>query len=76
MTEAVMQTPGTAGLAGTGAAINDDAGHASHVMECSIKELYYGDFLAVRPTDCPIKSRDITAFVVPLVRPSGMTAEP
>jgi phosphate transport system ATP-binding protein len=42
------------------AAVKDDA-----VMECDIKELYYGTFKAVRDTAIPIKKNAITAFIGP-----------
>lgn len=34
-------------------------------MECRIEALYYGDFLAVRDTNVPILSHEITAFIGP-----------
>lgn len=34
-------------------------------MECELKKLYYGEFLAVRDTNIPIVSREITAFIGP-----------
>ncbi len=37
----------------------------SHAMDCRIKALYYGDFLAVRDTDIPIVANEITAFIGP-----------
>jgi len=39
---------------------NDDA-----IMDCNIKELYYGTFKAVRDTRIPIKKNAITAFIGP-----------
>ena len=39
---------------------NDDV-----VMDCEIKELYYGTFKAVRDTKIPIKKNAITAFIGP-----------
>jgi phosphate transport system ATP-binding protein len=35
------------------------------VMDCQIKELYYGTFRAVRDTRIPIKKNSITAFIGP-----------
>jgi phosphate transport system ATP-binding protein len=46
--------------------------HAQHlhrsgevIIECDIKELYYGDFKAVRDTNIPIAKNAITAFIGP-----------
>lgn len=41
------------------------AGKDEVVMDCAIKELYYGTFKAVRDTNIPIKSNAITAFIGP-----------
>ena len=35
------------------------------VIDCKIKELYYGTFKAVRDTQIPIKKNSITAFIGP-----------
>ena len=35
------------------------------IMDCDIKELYYGNFKAVRDTKIPIKKNAITAFIGP-----------
>jgi phosphate transport system ATP-binding protein len=35
------------------------------VIDCHIKELYYGTFKAVRDTEIPIKKNSITAFIGP-----------
>jgi len=35
------------------------------IMDCNIKELYYGSFKAVRDTNIPIKKNTITAFIGP-----------
>lgn len=35
------------------------------VMDCRIKALHYGNFLAVRDTEIPIVSHEITAFIGP-----------
>jgi len=40
-------------------------GEAKTAMECELKKLYYGEFLAVRDTNIPIASREITAFIGP-----------
>lgn len=37
----------------------------STVMDCRINKLYYGNFLAVRDTDLPITTHEITAFIGP-----------
>ena len=42
------------------------AGSDPHVvMDCRIKTLHYGNFLAVRDTDIPIVPNEITAFIGP-----------
>ncbi len=35
------------------------------VIDCDIKQLYYGDFMAVRDTKVPIEKGSITAFIGP-----------
>src|SRR5450432_1489224 len=35
------------------------------VMDCKIKTLHYGNFLAVRDTEIPIVANEITAFIGP-----------
>jgi phosphate transport system ATP-binding protein len=35
------------------------------VVDCNIRELYYGTFKAVRDTQIPIKKNSITAFIGP-----------
>ncbi len=35
------------------------------VVDCKIRALYYGKFLAVRDVDLPIKTHEITAFIGP-----------
>lgn len=42
-----------------------DEGDSASVMTCDVKQLYYGQFLAVRDTKVPIVTRDITAFIGP-----------
>jgi phosphate transport system ATP-binding protein len=41
------------------------AGAPHVVIDCKIKKLYYGSFLAVRDTDVSVSSNDITAFIGP-----------
>lgn len=38
---------------------------AEPVIDCSIKQLHYGTFLAVRDTDIPVTKNSITAFIGP-----------
>ena len=40
-------------------------GHGNVVLDCNIKELYYGTFKAVRDTAVPIEKNKITAFIGP-----------
>src|SRR5689334_17353991 len=40
-------------------------GDPNVVMDCRIKTLHYGNFLAVRDTDIPIVPNEITAFIGP-----------
>src|SRR5579859_5706411 len=35
------------------------------VVDCNIRELYYGNFKAVRDTQIPIKKNSVTAFIGP-----------
>jgi ABC-type phosphate transport system ATPase subunit len=35
------------------------------VIDCNIKELYYGQFKAVRDTNIPVQKNEITAFIGP-----------
>lgn len=46
--------------AAKGAAASD-----GKAMECELKKLYYGEFLAVRDTNVPIVSHEITSFIGP-----------
>jgi phosphate transport system ATP-binding protein len=39
--------------------------HEDVVMDCNIRELYYGSFKAVRDTSIPVKKNSITAFIGP-----------
>ena len=41
------------------------ASDSAVVMDCRIKTLHYGNFLAVRDTEIPIVSNEITAFIGP-----------
>src|SRR6185436_19575673 len=45
-------------------AINPN-GATSVVIDCEIKQLYYGTFLAVRDSHVPIEKGKITAFIGP-----------
>src|SRR6201995_2986346 len=47
------------------AAILTQVRHEDVVVDCSIQELYYGAFKAVRDTSIPIKKNAITAFIGP-----------
>ncbi len=58
-TEAVPQ-PGSNSQAGASQAHNHDV-----VVDCHIRELYYGSFKAVRDTVIPVKKNSITAFIGP-----------
>jgi phosphate transport system ATP-binding protein len=40
-------------------------GNGAVVIDCHIKELYYGTFKAVRDTSVPVKKNTITAFIGP-----------
>lgn len=40
-------------------------GDAKNVIDCDLKELYYGDFFAVRDVQMPIEKGSITAFIGP-----------
>jgi len=42
-----------------------DNGDGHKVIDCKIKNLYYGDFRAVRDTDIPVTKGSITAFIGP-----------
>jgi phosphate transport system ATP-binding protein len=58
---AIMPAISPAGAASAAAATA-----APHVVvDCKIKKLYYGAFLAVRDTDISVSSHDITAFIGP-----------
>ncbi len=47
------------------AADNAASDSSQVVMDCKIKTLHYGNFLAVRDTEIPIVSNEITAFIGP-----------
>jgi len=40
-------------------------GDTKNVIDCDLKELYYGDFFAVRDVQLPIEKGSITAFIGP-----------
>jgi phosphate transport system ATP-binding protein len=40
-------------------------GNGDLVIDCDLEELYYGDFLAVRNTNIPIRKGQVTAFIGP-----------
>jgi phosphate transport system ATP-binding protein len=48
-----------------GAALTAPSNHHDVVVDCHIRELYYGNFKAVRDTRIPIKKNAITAFIGP-----------
>jgi phosphate transport system ATP-binding protein len=52
-------------MSSSGAAKSSAASAAHVVIDCKIKKLYYGAFLAVRDTDISVSSNDITAFIGP-----------
>jgi len=58
---------GTVPTSGAGSTIPPAAiaPNSEVVMDCNIKELYYGTFKAVRDTQIPIKKNAITAFIGP-----------
>ena len=45
--------------------LTDGFGGTETVIDCSIRELYYGKFKAVRDTEIPIERGKITAFIGP-----------
>ena len=44
---------------------SDSRQQAGVVIECKIKQLYYGTFKAVRDTIIPVRKNTITAFIGP-----------
>jgi phosphate transport system ATP-binding protein len=53
-------------VAAVGLAKAAPSASAPHVViDCKIKKLYYGNFLAVRDTELSVSSNDITAFIGP-----------
>ena len=45
---------------------NGAGAHAQDVViDCNIRQLYYGEFMAVRDTSIPVKKNTITAFIGP-----------
>ncbi len=49
----------------TSVATSPAIAHGDVVIDCDIKELYYGNFKAVRDTKIPIRKGSITAFIGP-----------
>jgi len=60
-TQVTNGAPAPNGNTGALAKIN----HEEVVVDCHIRELYYGSFKAVRDTQIPIKKNSITAFIGP-----------
>jgi phosphate transport system ATP-binding protein len=59
-----MNNPGP-GRNGSGST-NGAGAHAQDVViDCNIRQLYYGEFMAVRDTSIPVKKNTITAFIGP-----------
>ncbi len=47
-------------------AANEAAGPGREViLDCRVQKIYYGDFLAVRDSDVPIRKNEITGFIGP-----------
>jgi len=65
MAGATVPNPGTNGNPAIGAMAAQQQNAAEPIMDCDIKELYYGTFKAVRDTAIPIKKNAITAFIGP-----------
>jgi len=65
MAGATVPNPGTNGNPAIGAMAAQQKNAAEPIMDCDIKELYYGTFKAVRDTAIPIKKNAITAFIGP-----------
>ena len=59
-----MSTPEAAKLPAAARAVSERPG-APVVMDCRVKRIYYGQFLAVRDAEIPIVSNEITAFIGP-----------
>ena len=51
--------------AGATGAADDEAATTDVVLDCRIRQIHYGDFLAVRDSDVPIERRAITGFIGP-----------
>ena len=64
MSSSALPNPGAKPNVPPPAAMAPNANDAP-VMDCDIKELYYGTFKAVRDTTIPIKKNAITAFIGP-----------
>lgn len=62
-----MSIAGESNGAGTGAAPAraKTSSHSDVVIDCNIRELYYGTFKAVRDTAIPIVKQSVTAFIGP-----------
>ena len=56
-----MDSPRTGGN-GNGSASGAPAPPSDVVIDCNIRELFYGEFKAVRDTAIPVKRHTITAF--------------
>jgi phosphate transport system ATP-binding protein len=52
-------------MTATTTAATKTEGAGKPVMDCKIRKLFYGNFLAVRDTDIPIAPNEITAFIGP-----------
>ena len=52
-------------MATSNGSVNGSTNGADVVIDCSIRELYYGSFKAVRDTAIPVKKNTITAFIGP-----------
>jgi len=64
MSTGAVSNPGASSNVPPPAAMAPSA-NGQPVMECDLKELYYGTFKAVRDTKIPIQKNSITAFIGP-----------
>ena len=65
---ATFATPKTAPSGAADALARAAAGSTAPdevVLDCRVHEIHYGDFLAVRSSDVPIRNRSITGFIGP-----------
>src|SRR5215468_6622187 len=62
---ATMDPTASAPAPGNGQGNGKGNGHADVVIDCHIRELYYGTFKAVRDTNIPVRKNAITAFIGP-----------